>query len=387
MKAPLGLGIVGSGFIAGVHVQALKDNPRARLVAHADIDPARGEAFRAEHGLPRGYASHLELLADPGVDAVVLGVPNFLHHRLAMDCFAAGKHVICEKPLALTLEEARAMADAAQARGLVLGYAEELCFVPKYERAKQLMESGGIGAVYQARQCEKHAGPYSPWFFRRDQAGGGITMDMGCHAIEAIRWALGKPKVKAVTAWMNTFSWTLDKVRAQFGGWDPALMTQPKALEDHVIVLLEFENGVLGQAESSWALQGGMVSTLELFGQEGVIHADMLKGSWLSAYSENGFPNLWEPNRGWCQPDWEWARNNGYPQEDAHFVDCILDGKAPLESADDGFAVLEIMLAAYHSAGTGQRVELPFRPRGIERPVDLWWHPRHDLGRGPIQEV
>lgn len=387
MKAPLGIGIVGSGFISGVHVQALKGTPRARVVAHADIDGARGEAFRAEHGLPQGYLSHLELLADPEVDAVVLGVPNFLHHRLGLDCLAAGKHVICEKPLALTLEEARELADTARAKGLVLGYAEELCFVPKYERAKQLLETGGIGKVYQVRQCEKHAGPYSPWFFRRDQAGGGITMDMGCHAIEAIRWALGKPKVTAVTAWMNTFSWTLDKVRAQFGGWDPALMTQPKALEDHVIVLMEFENGVLGQAESSWALQGGMVSTLELFGLEGVIHADMLKGSWLRAYSENGFPDLWEPNRGWCQPDWEWARNNGYPQEDAHFVDCILDGKPPLESADDGFAVLEIMLAAYHSAGTGQRVELPFRPKGIERPVDLWWHPRHDLGRGPLQEV
>ena len=147
------------------------------------------------------------------------------------------------------------------------------------------------------------------------------------------------------------------------------------------------ENGVLGQAESSWALQGGMDSTLELFGLEGVIYADMLKGSWLRAYSENGFPNLWEPNRGWCHPDWEWARNNGYPQEDAHFVDCILEGKTPIESADDGLDVLEIMLAAYHSAGTGQRVELPFRPRGVERPVDLWWHPRHDLGRGPIREV
>jgi len=387
MQAPLGVGLIGSGFISWVHFHAFKDNPKAKVVAHADVDAVRGQAFASEHGIARFYDDPGKLFADPDVHVVVLGVPNAFHHPLAMQAFAAGKHVICEKPLALRLEDAKEMVDTARAKGLTLAYAEELCFVPKYERAKELMEGGGIGKPYLVRQCEKHAGPYSPWFFQRGPGGSGITMDMGCHAIEAIRWALGKPRVKAVTAWMSTFVWTADKVRATFPDMPPGDLKDDEVVEDHVIVLMEFENGVLGQAESSWALQGGMDSTLELFGSEGVVYADMLKGSWLKAYSEKGFPGLWEPNRGWCHPDWEWSRNNGYPQEDAHFVDCILDGKPPIEGGQDGFDVLEIMLAAYHSAGTGQRVTLPFRPAGIERPVDLWLKPRPELGSGPIDEI
>jgi myo-inositol 2-dehydrogenase / D-chiro-inositol 1-dehydrogenase len=381
------VGIIGSGFIGDVHHAALAATHDAKVVAHADVDTARGEIFAKEHGIPRSYASHLDLVKDPEVDAVVLGTPNFLHHQMAMDAFAHGKHVICEKPLALTMEHAREMVDTAAAKGLVLGYAEELCFVPKYEEAKRLLETGGIGKPYLVRQCEKHGGPYSPWFFKRDTAGGGITMDMGCHAIEAIRWSLGKPRVKAVTALMNTYLWDMEKVRGLFGPMDASLMTQEKPLEDHVIVLMEFEDGTIGQAESSWTLQGGMDSTLDLFGTEGVIYADILKGSWLKAYSEKGFPDMWEPNQGWTNPHWEWARNNGYPQEDAHFIRCMKTGEPPIESGQDGLDVLEIMLAAYHSAGTGQKVTLPFRPKGIERPVDLWLDPRPELGAGPIEEV
>ena len=387
MKAPLGIGLVGSGFISWVHYKAMKDNPKAKIVAHADIDTVRGKGFIEEYGIPKTYDSHEKLVADPEVDVIVVGVPNDLHYRVTMDALNAGKHVICEKPLALTLEDAREMVATAEAKGLVLGYAEELCFAPKYKEAKRLLESGGIGEPYSVRQCEKHDGPYSPWFFRRETAGGGITMDMGCHAIETIRWVLGKKKVTAVTAHMSTVSWDMKKVLSKFGGVDPVLDAQEKPLEDNVIVLMDFEGGILGQAESSWALQGGMDSTLELFGTEGVVHADILKGSWLRAYSEKGFPDMWEPNQGWCHPSWEWDLNNGYPQEDDHFLDCMLNGTTPIETGQDGFDVLEIMLAAYHSAGTGQKVTLPFRPKGVERPVDLWLNPRPELGAGPIDEV
>ena len=108
------------------------------------------------------------------------------------------------------------------------------------------METGGIGKPYLLRQCEKHAGPYSPWFWQPELAGGGILMDMGCHSIECIRWALGKPKVKSVMAHMGTY-----------------LHRDETKQEDHVIIIMEFEDGTIGQAESSWALKGGMDSTLK----------------------------------------------------------------------------------------------------------------------------
>jgi predicted dehydrogenase len=100
------------------------------------------------------------------------------------------------------------------------------------------------------KQCEKHGGPYSPWFWQPEEAGGGILMDMGCHSIEFCRWFMGKPKVKSVFAHMNTYVHS-DKTKE----------------EDHVIVLIEFEGGEIALCESSWALQGGMDSIMEVTAQ------------------------------------------------------------------------------------------------------------------------
>jgi len=362
----IGFGIVGSGFIAKTHVDSLRTVPGVEVVAVADIDEDRGNLFAAANQIPHVYSSHSAMLADPAVHAIVIGVPNRFHASIALDAFAAGRHVICEKPLALTIQDAEAMIAAARTKGLVLGYAEELSFVPKFLRAKELMESGGIGKPYLLRQCEKHAGPYSPWFWNEELAGGGILMDMGCHAIESIRYTVGKKRVKSVYAHMGTY-----------------LHGAITKEEDHVLIVMEFEDGTVGQAESSWALKGGMDSTLEIFGTEGVVYADLLKGMGLRAFSENGVAGL-EDSRGWSYPDYDWLWNNGYPQEDRHFVECMRTGAMPIESGEDGLAVLEIMLAAYHSAGIGRKVFLPFRPRDVPIPVRLWQQPRPELGCGPL---
>jgi len=368
MSETFGVGLVGSGFISLTHLQSLRTIPGVEVRAVADVDLDRGQLFAETHGIPKAVASHRDLLEDPAIRAVVVGVPNCFPHPITMDALRAGRHVICEKPLALTLEHAEEMVRTAREKGLVLAYAEELSFVPKFLKAGELMRSGGIGKPYLLRQCEKHAGPYSPWFWIPEQAGGGILMDMGCHSIECIRFLLGKPRVEWVQAHMGTY-----------------LHREITVEEDFCLVLMGFEDGTIGQAESSWALKGGMDSTLEVFGTEGVIQADLLKGMGLRAFSEKGFPEMWEPNQGWVFPDFEWLWNNGYPQEDRHFVECMKTGQVPMESGEDGLAVLEIMLAAYHSAGIGQRVRLPFRPKGLTvPPVDLWLHPRPELGAGPI---
>ena len=135
-------------------------------------------------------------------------------------------------------------------------------------------------------------------------------------------------------------------------------------------------------------LQGGMASTAEAYGTQGVLYGDLLHGMGLKVYSQQGYPPM-PYNRaqtsgpesvGWSTPDYEWLWNNGYPQEMQDFLTCVREGGTPLESAQDGLAVLEIMLAAYHSAGTGQRVELPFRP-DVHRPVELWIDPQRQLKR------
>jgi predicted dehydrogenase len=365
--APVRVGLIGAGFITAIHVEALRTVPGVEIVAQADLPaelggvPARPryEQFAREHGVPRVFDDYREMIAGRDVELVVVGLPNAFHARVATDCARAGKHLVVEKPMCVTLEELQVLRAAVREAGVVCGYAEELCFVPKYVKAKALIDAGALGKVFYVRQREAHGGPYSPWFFDRTLAGGGITMDMGCHSIACCRWLLGKPRATAVTAHMGTY-----------------VHGAVTRLEDHVVVTVEFEGGRFATCESAWTLKGGMVSVAEAWGEAGSVTADMLKGTALEVHSEEGVPG---GEVGWQTVDWEWAWQNGYPQEMAHFVDCARRGVVPTETIDDAEAVLEIMLAAYHSAGTGRRVALPFRPAGVERPVDLWLTPRPEL--------
>jgi myo-inositol 2-dehydrogenase / D-chiro-inositol 1-dehydrogenase len=354
------VGIIGSGFIAGVHCDAIAGIEGARVSAHSDIDRERGAAFAKARKIEYSFSDHKRMLNEAEIDAVIVGVPNYLHASIAIDIIETGRHVIIEKPLCLTLAEADRIIERAHKKGVLVCYAEELCFVPKYVRAKQIASGGAVGEVYRVSQTEKHEGPYSPWFWQVEKAGGGILMDMGCHSIEFARWFLGKPRVQAVSAWMNT---VLHKDKTE--------------MEDDVIILLEFESGQTALLESSWALLGGMDSITHVFGTQGVIHADLLKGMGLNVYSQQGYGDYAPGARGWTFPDYEWNWNNGYPQEDSHFFDCMRNGSEPGEKGEDGRQVLEIVMACYASAAEGRRIELPYSPPDdIKTPVEIWLRSR-----------
>ncbi len=350
------VGIVGSGFIADVHAQAISTLPHAMVSAHCGFGPDRARKFAKKHHVENSYKDYGQLLKESDIDVVILCVPNHLHAPMTIQAAKAGKHVIVEKPLCLTLEQGEHMIDQCRSSGVLLGYAEELCFAPKYVQAKQLADDGAVGRIYRVNQVEKHAGPYSEWFFKPETAGGGIVMDMGCHSIEWARWMFSKTKLVAVTAMMNT---VMHKARTH--------------MEDDTVIYLEFEGGRSALLESSWALHGGMDSYGHVLGDAGVIHVDLLKGQGLLVHSTAGFGQDPSQTRGWTWPDYEWNWNNGYPQEDAHFLQCIRDGSQPTETGEDGLEVLKIIHACYESAARGCRIELPYEPpTDIKAPVELW---------------
>ena len=117
-----------------------------------------------------------------------------------MKAAAAGKHIILEKPLAITIEEADEMIASCKKAGVKLMYAEELCFAPKYEKVRQLVNEGAVGDVYMLKQSEKHSGPHSDWFYDINLSGGGVLMDMGCHALHGFAGCLKNAKAKSVYA-------------------------------------------------------------------------------------------------------------------------------------------------------------------------------------------
>lgn len=357
MNEKIKVGLVGSQFISRIHASALRHCPGAELFAVASPTPKNAEAFAAAQGIPHAFTDYRQMFAVPDVQLVVVGAPNHLHCQIVTDAAAAGKHVVIEKPFALNLAEADQMIEACRQAKVKLMYAEELCFAPKYVRLKKLLDSGALGTPTLLKQSEKHDGPHAAHFWDVNRSGGGVTMDMGCHAIEFFRWMLGRPPIKSVYAQMST-----QVHGAKTDG------------DDNALLILEFANGVIALAEESWTKLGGMDDRAEVHGSKGVAYADLLHGNAIETYSTEGYDYAVEKagsTKGWSFTIYDEEWNYGFPQEMAHFVECVRNDTPPLVTGEDGRAVLEVIFAAYESARTGRKVELPFRTTAA-KPIDLW---------------
>lgn len=353
------VGIIGSQFQADIHAESFRILPEeAEVVAVASPTPGNAQRFARRHGIPRFFTDYRQLLAEPDIEMVTIAAPNDVHAPMAVDAARAGKHVVCEKPLCMTLEEADVMIDTCRRQGVLLMYAEELFFTPKYVKAKQMADEGAFGKVYLVKQCEKHFGPHADWFWDVQRSGGGVFMDMGCHGIAFCYWFLGRPKIQSVLCHMGTHVHG-DKTQG----------------EDDSICILEFANGVKGLVENSWARRGGMEDRVEVYGEGGVTYANLHMGNALPTYSQYGYGYAVEKapsTKGWTWPVFEELWNYGFPQEMLHFARCARGKETPQATGEDGRVVQEVLYAGYHSAGTGAKVALPFRPPGVARPIDLW---------------
>lgn len=271
MSKTLKVGLVGTGFVGDIHHAAIKGwVNNAEVIAVAS--PNSAKKFAKEREIPSAYSDYREMLKDKDIDVVIVAIPNDFHCQVTVDAANAGKHVIIEKPLCITIEEADQMIDTCHQAGVLLMYAEELLFAPKYVRAKTLIDEGAIGEPFLAKQSEEHPGPHMPWFWDVNRSGGGVLLDMGCHSIEYTRWVLGKPKVKSVTAFMGTY---IHQDRTEG--------------EDHSYTIVEYEDDKIAMLENSWAKGGGVDDRCEIYGSKGHIRADLLRGSSLLTYSEEGY--------------------------------------------------------------------------------------------------
>lgn len=358
-KGKVKVGIIGSQFEADIHAASFQIMPEeAEVVAVASPTPGHPEALAQRYGVPRVFHDYRALLREEDVEMVTIAAPNYLHAQMTIDAAHAGKHVVCEKPLCMTLEEADEMIDVCRQRGVLLMYAEELFFTPKYVKAKQMADEGAFGQVYLVKQSEKHFGPHAEWFWDVERSGGGVFMDMGCHGIAFCYWFLDRPKIKSVFCHMGTYVHG-EKTRG----------------EDDSVCILEFEGPATGVVENSWARRGGMDDRIEVYGEGGVTYANLHMGNALPTFSEHGYGYAVEKapdTKGWTYPVFEELLNYGFPQEMRHFARCVRGKEEPIATGEDGRVVQEVLYAGYQSARTGAKVELPFRPNGVKRPIDLW---------------
>jgi predicted dehydrogenase len=362
-KGPVRVGIIGSQFQADCHAAAIAMIDEMVVDAVASPTPGNARALADKYKIPRVYTDYRELASDNELDAVTITAPNALHCEMTVAMAEAGKHIICEKPLCMTLEEADRMIEACRSNGVLLLYAEELFFTPKYLKAKEMADAGAFGKVHLIKQSEKHSGPHSDWFWDVKRSGGGALLDLGCHGIAFAYWFLGRPKI------LSTYS--------HLGTYVHGAKTQA---DDEAVTVVEFAGNALGIIENSWTRRGGMDDRVEVYGEGGLTIANLHMGNALQTYSEYGFGYAVEKaptTTGWTYPVFEELWNYGFPQEMRHFARAIRGVETPLATGEDGRAVLEAVYAAYASAGLGRKVQLPYTPTA-NRPIDEWLNRRNE---------
>src|SRR4051794_34965421 len=338
--APVNVGLLGSGFVADFYMDGLRDVPGARVVANYSRSAERAREFGERHAIVRQSTDLEQICADGDVELVVIGLPNHLHLEAVRLAAAAGKGIVCTKPLGRRAEEAAEILRVVRDAGVMHGYAETEVFAPNVMHARRMIEEGAIGDVISVRAREAHSGPHAAHFWDAETAGGGALLDMGCHTIEAARYFFGKdvPMTEAF-AWGATLSHA-DKTTA----------------EDNAVALIKFANGGISITESSWSMKGGMELRNEITGTGGRLVTDTTETP-VYGFITNPAGYLMEKaeaETGFVYPIPEEARVYGYTQEMRHFVECFRAGTEPRETFVDGYIVNCALDACYRSMKSGR---------------------------------
>ena len=336
------VGVLGYGFVQSTfHLPCYEEIADANVVAIGGRRKVAAEKIAKRFGIKKVYSGEdfiEKLCLNPEVEVVDVGLPNFLHLKASEIAAENSKHVICEKPLARSVDEAKAMLDAVEKHGVIGCYAENQVFIPQITKAKEMIEGGAIGRVFWIRSREAHFGPHSAWFWNPELAGGGVLMDMGCHSVEVARYLIGKKPVKAYA-------------------WGATLVHDTKA-EDNSLALVRYEGDELGQSENSWAAHGGLDIRFEIYGYDGSIFIDTTRETGIRVFTVAPEDKVGyivekaEAKKGWMYPIWREHELYGYLSELQHFISCIQKGEQPRETFKDGYVVNCILDACYRSMKT-----------------------------------
>jgi predicted dehydrogenase len=335
MSEPVRVAVIGCGLVAQrSHLPAYQASDEADLVA---VSSGRSETARTaaeQFGARKVHATWQEAVADPEVEAVDICTPNALHAPIAIAAARAGKHVLVEKPMALSLDEADAMIAAAREAGVTLMVAHNLRFAPIYEQVKRIVAEGAIGMPLAARGVFMHAGPdefwgaTSDWFWQAETAGGGALIDMGIHMIDLLRWFIDRPVVEVSAMTSRTL--------------------KPTPFDDNAFVLLRFAGDLIASVQASWTARPAP-------DREVVIHGELGHVAMGRSAAEPLVVNLKE-NGGERKQVIEIPATGSLVNPFVHFVRSIREGTRPLTSGEEGRATLAVALAAYESARTGRVV-------------------------------
>lgn len=345
--------VIGLG-VGMAHAKGYLACPDAELYAVCDADQQRLQDRGNQLGIPkeRQFSDIAALLELPELDVVSIGLPNYLHAPVAIQAFQAGKHVLCEKPLATSKSEAQKMVDAASSSGKMLMVCFNYRFRDDSRWLKGLQQEGKLGDVYFARtgwlRCMGIPG-FGGWFTQKAKSGGGPLIDLGVHVLDLTLWLMGYPKPVSVSG--AAFSVFGPKGKKAWGVKPDHIAFD---VEDLAAGFVRFDNGAALQIETSWASHtkpGRDEYFLTLYGTEGGCELDVpnyTDRDTVSFFTESGgAPVVIKPNI---------ITRGGHERAVAHFIDCINTGTPPEASGDQGMKLMSIIDGLYQSALTGKEV-------------------------------
>ena len=347
------VGVIGTGGISGVHLGGYSRNPNVEIYALCDINEKNLAKRAEEYKVSRTFTDYREMLALKELDAVSVCTWNSAHAECAIAALRAGKHVLCEKPMALNTAQAQEMEKAAKENGklLMIGFVRRFgndCAV-----LKDFIDSGSFGEIYYAKaQYLRRKGCPGGWFGDKSRSGGGPLIDLGVHVIDLCRYLMGGPQ--PVSVYGATFNKLGDRRHIKDArGYSSTVVSKDDIfdVEDMAPALIRFDNGAVLSVEASFSLNIDKdVGNIELFGTKAgckldpelTIFTDMndyLANVKLAQSTALSFDGLFD-------------------NEINHFVECIETGKPCRNPAQDGVTLMKILDGIYESARTGHEVLL-----------------------------
>jgi predicted dehydrogenase len=343
MSDKISAAVIGLGAISGAHTNVYLESPDAELAGICDIAEQWLARRQKEWNVPHASTDWREIVANPDIDAISICLPAVLHAPVAVAALEAGKHVLCEKPPALTLAESRQMADAAKKAGKVLMVSFNYRFWRTSQQLKRLIDGGALGEVYLARAVYRRQLPGLPpptmsradgetynrnWFNERAK-GGGALLDLGCHMCDLALYSMGFPKVESVLgAAYNKF---LPLFLAGTGLASDA--------DDHAAGMAKLSNGALLELEASYGCHGPSAMAVELMGDRG---AAVLDGDGVRLFGQQG--PLYTSTR---------ITGDESPEQNIveHFIAAVRGEVEPIITPEQAVTVMEILEGIYRSAG------------------------------------
>ena len=342
----INIGIIGCGKIAQVrHIPEYAENPDVKLAAFFSPNRARAQEQADKYG-GKVYDTAEALLADPEIDAVSICAANYAHAELSIQALNAGKHVLCEKPMATTLADCEAMVECAKKNGkfLMIGHNQRLA--KAHAEAKRLIDEGLIGDIITFRTSFGHGGPetwsISPgrnvWFFDKKKAAMGVMADLGVHKTDLIQYLTGQRVVRTTARLV-----TLDK-----RGEDGELI----GVDDNAVCIYELSGGAFGTMTASWTYYGAEDNSTVLYGSKGIMRIYDDPAHSIVVKLADGQEQVY---------DVEQIQTNDNQTKSGVidlWVDCLKNNRAPEISGESALYAMRAVFASIESSQTGKTVEI-----------------------------